>query len=54
MDLGSEICKPKNPQCEICPIQENCLAYETGKVLEFPVKSKKVKAGRFKITFIII
>ena len=51
MDLGSEICKPKNPQCQVCPIQENCLAYETGKVLDFPVKSKKVKAVDLKLHY---
>ena len=54
MDLGSEICKPKNPQCQVCPIQENCLAYETGKVLEFPVKSKKVKAVDLKLHYYYI
>ena len=49
-----EICKPKNPQCQVCPIQENCLTYETGKVLEFPVKSKKVKAVDLKLHYYYI
>ena len=33
MDLGSGICKPKNPNCEVCPVQQDCLAYASGKVL---------------------
>ena len=44
MDLGSEICKPRNPLCEECPINDDCLAFSLNKVSEFPVKTKKVKA----------
>jgi A/G-specific adenine glycosylase len=44
MDLGSEICKPRNPLCGDCPINDDCLAFSLHKVSEFPVKTKKVKA----------
>ncbi|MDT2612356.1 A/G-specific adenine glycosylase [Enterococcus dongliensis] len=43
MDLGSSICTPTNPQCEICPIQQFCQAYQEGRQTDFPVKSKKQK-----------
>lgn len=43
MDLGSSICTPTNPQCEICPIQQFCQAYREGHQTDFPVKSKKQK-----------
>lgn len=43
MDLGSEICKPRNPLCGVCPIHNDCLAFSLNKVSEFPVKTKKVK-----------
>jgi len=43
MDLGSEVCKPKNPNCEVCPLQSDCLSFQTGKVLLYPVKTKKIK-----------
>ena len=26
MDLGTEICRPKNPKCNLCPIQKWCIA----------------------------
>lgn len=26
MDLGTEICRPKNPKCMICPVQAFCIA----------------------------
>lgn len=44
MDLGSEICKPKNPKCEECPLVENCMAFQFQKINVFPVKTKKVKS----------
>ncbi|MDN3606849.1 A/G-specific adenine glycosylase [Kaistella yonginensis] len=43
MDLGSEICKPKNPLCESCPLIKDCLAFNLGKIPNFPVKTKKTK-----------
>ena len=54
MDIGSEICKPKNPNCEICPVQQDCLAYASGKVLNFPVKTKKIKAQDLKLHYYYI
>ncbi len=43
MDLGSSICLPKNPTCEICPLHENCLAFKKNDILKYPVKSIKKK-----------
>lgn len=43
MDLGSSICTPTSPQCEICPIQQYCQAYSENRQTEFPVKTKKQK-----------
>ena len=31
MELGATICTPKNPNCSICPISVNCLAFEEAK-----------------------
>lgn len=43
MDLGSSICTPTSPQCESCPIQNYCQAYQEKRQTDFPVKSKKQK-----------
>jgi A/G-specific adenine glycosylase len=40
MELGATICKPKNPKCESCPLQEHCLAYLNNRQSELPVLSK--------------
>lgn len=54
MDLGSEICKPKNPKCEICPLNKNCIAFNTGNIQNFPVKSKKVKPTDLELTYYFV
>lgn len=47
MDLGATICTPKNPACSLCPVNENCQGYHTGRAAEFPKKAaKKAKPVR--------
>src|SRR5690625_3155666 len=43
MELGALICRPRNPKCEICPIQSQCQAFKTNTQTDYPVKSKKKK-----------
>jgi A/G-specific adenine glycosylase len=40
MDLGAEICTPRNPQCTICPLKRNCLAKALNVQEQRPVKSQ--------------
>ncbi|WP_304342861.1 A/G-specific adenine glycosylase [Chryseobacterium koreense] len=54
MDLGSEICKPKNPNCETCPLNFDCLAFNSGKVQDFPQKSKKVKITDLELEYFFV
>ena len=54
MDLGSEICKPKNPLCRDCPLNEDCLAFSMNKVSEFPVKTKKAKAEDLQLKYYFV
>lgn len=54
MDLGSEVCKPRNPKCEICPLNQDCLAFNLGKIQDFPVKSKKVKPQDLELTYYFV
>ena len=42
MDLGSMICKNKDPVCQNCIFQNTCKAREAGDPEGFPTKSKKV------------
>ncbi len=52
MDLGAMICTPKNPQCNLCPIQRQCRAFEQGIAHTLPVKPpKKAKPVKRAIVF---
>lgn len=54
MDLGSDICKPKNPLCSECPLNKDCLAFSLNKVSEFPIKTKKVKAADLELKYYFV
>ncbi len=43
MEFGALHCKPQNPKCETCPIQEHCLAFKNDTISLRPVKQKKIK-----------
>jgi A/G-specific adenine glycosylase len=36
MDLGATLCTRGSPDCERCPINDSCLAYENGTVASYP------------------
>ena len=54
MDFGATLCKPVNPDCEICPMNTFCLAYNNKTVNLLPVKEKKlIRRDRFFHYFLI-
>ncbi|KMQ60333.1 adenine glycosylase [Chryseobacterium angstadtii] len=54
MDLGSEICKPKNPVCGECPVNDDCLAFSLEKTSDYPVKTKKVKTEDLALKYYFV
>jgi len=53
MEVGAMVCRPKNPDCENCPLNERCLAYNEGNPLSLPVKAKKIKVSNRFFHFFI-
>jgi A/G-specific adenine glycosylase len=48
MDFGALVCTPKKPNCERCPLQNNCISFYEKTISELPIKSKKIiKRERF-------
>lgn len=43
IELGACVCLPQNPRCLICPLQNNCLAYQHKTTNHYPYKKKKTK-----------
>lgn len=54
MDIGSEICKPKNPLCDDCPLNDDCLALATQSVQNFPIKTKKTKIEALDLKYYFV
>lgn len=43
MDFGAILCKPKSPDCAVCPVREGCYAYQNNQVAGLPKKLKTVR-----------
>jgi A/G-specific adenine glycosylase len=53
MEFGSRQCRPKNPNCNDCPLNNSCLALKNNKVLQLPVKLKKTKVTKKYFNFLV-
>ncbi len=54
MDFGATVCKPVNPICNQCVLQQHCKAYHTVSVPKLPVKEKMLtKKNRWFYYFIL-
>lgn len=49
MELGATVCTPSGPDCDDCPIQEDCVAYKTVRTDDIPYKSRKKKRPHHQI-----
>lgn len=36
MDLGSLVCRPRNPMCQICPLRQRCCAFNRNQTATYP------------------
>jgi A/G-specific adenine glycosylase len=54
MEFGALQCVPKSPDCTICIFNDTCVAYNTGRVNELPIKLKKQKVTNRYFNYIVI
>lgn len=54
MDLGGQICLPKNPLCHSCPVSSMCYANRNGDSGNLPVKAGKTKVRDRFFYYILI
>ena len=53
MEFGSVQCKPKNPNCDICPVQNSCVAFKENSINDLPVKLNKTKITKKHFNFLV-
>jgi A/G-specific adenine glycosylase len=54
MELGATVCTPSNPNCESCPLQTECTAWNTAQTDTIPYKSPSKKIPHHQIAVGII
>lgn len=54
MEFGSKQCKPVNPDCNSCPLQTSCYAFENNEVSNLPIKEKNQKVRKRFFNYLVI
>lgn len=54
MEFGALHCKPKNPDCDRCPLFNKCIAKQLNEVDKFPVKKGKTKVTNRYFNYLVI
>jgi len=54
MEFGAIQCVPRNPNCEVCALNDSCVALKEKKVNELPVKLKKIKVRNRYFNYLVI
>jgi A/G-specific adenine glycosylase len=54
MDLGATVCTPRQPRCDVCPLQELCQAYVLGVQEERPVRAVRPALPHYTVTAAVI
>ncbi|MEL0455010.1 A/G-specific adenine glycosylase [Flavobacteriaceae bacterium SZ-1-7] len=53
MEFGATQCKPKNPDCSVCPFSDSCMAFNNKMINDLPVKIKSAKAKKKHFNFLV-
>ncbi len=54
MEFGAIQCTPTSPDCLLCPLQQHCVAYQTGRQHALPVKAKKTPVRERYFQYIVL
>jgi A/G-specific adenine glycosylase len=54
IEFGALQCVPVSPNCEICPFNNICYAYQQGKQSVLPVKTKKAPVKHRYINYVVV
>jgi len=53
MEFGALQCKPKSPNCNVCPLNIECIALKNNTVNKIPYKSKKIKVKERYLNYLV-
>lgn len=53
MEFGARMCKPQNPDCDVCPLTDKCVALQQKRIKELPFKNKKIKIRKRYFNYLV-
>ena len=53
MEIGSQVCKPRNPDCGACPLESSCEATRTENPEEWPLR-RSIKQTQVQATALVV
>jgi A/G-specific adenine glycosylase len=54
MDLGATLCTRSKPKCGECPVRNDCVAYQSGRVSELPTPRPRKAVPERHTTFLLL
>ena len=54
MDLGATLCTRSKPKCGECPVQSDCVAFQSGRVSELPTPRSRKAVPEKNATFLLL
>ncbi len=54
MELGALLCRPKDPDCTLCPLKKGCRGFHSGRQASLPVKKPRKRIPHFDVTAAVI
>lgn len=54
MEFGALQCSPKSPDCDVCPLQVDCVAFQQNLIESLPRKLKKTKVQERNYNYIVV
>jgi A/G-specific adenine glycosylase len=54
MDLGANVCLPRDPHCLLCPVAADCVARTEDRVAELPGRKARAPTRRKRISMLVV
>jgi A/G-specific adenine glycosylase len=54
MDLGATVCTPRNPRCDVCPLEGVCRAHWMGKERDYPHKAPRRPVPHYDVAVAVV
>jgi A/G-specific adenine glycosylase len=54
MDLGADVCLPRDPRCVLCPVSADCVARNDDRIAELPGRKARVAVRRRRIAMLVV